>query len=202
MLLTLLFESPLVFAMVIGALIASISIHEFAHAFVADKLGDPTARYLGRVTLNPKSHLDPLGTLLLIVAGFGWGRPVPFNPQNLLNPRRDGALIALAGPCSNFILAVLLALVYHVLDLDGVIGTFVYLVIFYNLVLGVFNLIPVEPLDGFKIVNGILPSHLAIQWQQTAPYGIYILLFLVVTRTTSLIVQPVIELLLGILGLS
>lgn len=187
--------------MVAVALVASISIHEFAHAYIADKLGDPTARILGRVTLNPKAHLDPIGTLLLLVAGFGWGKPVPFDPYNLENPKTGGALIALAGPVSNFLLATLLAIIFHLVPMNGLLTSFVYLTIFYNLILGAFNLIPVNPLDGFKIVYGILPSNLAIQWQQTANYGIFILLFLVVTRTTSVIIDPILGLFLNILGL-
>jgi len=107
MLLELLFSNPLIFILVAAALILSISVHEFAHAYVADKLGDPTPRYLGRVTLNPKAHLDPIGTLLLVVAGFGWGKPVPFNPNNLSNPKRDAALISFAGPLSNFFMAII-----------------------------------------------------------------------------------------------
>ena len=108
----LLFSDPRTFVLVIFALIISITIHEFAHAFVADKLGDPTARALGRVTLDPRAHLDPLGTILLIVAGFGWGRPVPFDPSYLKNPKKDSALIALAGPVSNFLLAILLTFLF------------------------------------------------------------------------------------------
>ena len=203
MLFQLLFDNPLVFVFVALALVASISIHEFAHAYVADKLGDGTARALGRVTLNPLAHLDPIGTLLLLFAGFGWGRPVPFNPYNLQNPKRDGALIALAGPVSNFVLAILLSLIFRVLPLTpatAVFGLFIYLTVTYNIILGVFNLIPIHPLDGFKIVNGVLPPHLSLQWQQTAQFGVFILLFLVITRTTGMLIDPVINFFLTILG--
>lgn len=208
MLLQTLFESPLAFILIFIALVLCISIHEFAHAYVADKFGDDTARLLGRVTLDPRSHLDPIGTLLLIVAGFGWGKPVPFNPYNLKNPKRDSALIALAGPASNIILATILAIAFRMLIISGVSGTlggilasFFYITIQYNIVLAVFNLIPVHPLDGFKVVNGLLPEELSIQWLQMAQYGMYILLILILTGATRIIVSPVVSwLMLLLLG--
>lgn len=226
MLLRTLFEEPLLFVLVALALIICLSIHEFAHAYVASRLGDDTARLLGRVTLNPLAHLDTFGTLFLLFAGFGWGKPVPFNPYNLKNPKRDSALIALAGPVSNFILAIiftiLLRLVIFVISnssyssiLYGQVAsdislfssflslliTFFVTVIGYNLVLGIFNLIPIHPLDGFKIVNGLLPHNLSEQWIQMAPYGIYFLMLLVFTGGTDLIVRPLLSFSLAILGL-
>jgi Zn-dependent protease len=105
-----LFTNPLLFIIWAVALVLAIAIHEYAHARAADTLGDPTPRALGRLTLDPRAHLDPLGTLMLLVLGFGWGRPVEFDPYNLRSPRRDGALIALAGPVSNLLFALVLAL--------------------------------------------------------------------------------------------
>ncbi len=209
MLLNTLFQNPLLFLFIAGSLVICISIHEFAHAYVADKLGDSTPRLLGRVTLNPRAHLDPIGTLLLIVAGFGWGKPVPFNPYNLKHPKRDSALIALAGPVSNFILAVILSLMLKGLVfyapsqlLMSFLQPFLFLTILYNLVLGIFNLIPIHPLDGFRIVNGLLPDDLSYQWLQMAPYGIYILLLLIITNTTDKLINPVIGFAANLLGLS
>ncbi len=209
MLLNTLFENPLLFLFIACALVICISIHEFAHAYVADKLGDSTPRLLGRVTLDPRAHLDPVGTLLLIVAGFGWGKPVPFNPYNLKHPKRDSALIALAGPASNFALAIVLALMLKGLVLYvpsqlliSFLHPFFFLTILYNLVLGVFNLIPIHPLDGFRIVNGLLPDDLSFQWLQMAPYGIYILLLLIITNTTDKLINPVISFAANLLGLS
>ena len=106
-----------IFVLVAVALIISISIHEYAHAYAAYKLGDSTAKAMGRLTLNPKAHLDPTGTILLLIAGFGWGKPVPFDPRLLKNPKRDAAIISFAGPASNFLLALTLSGLYHLLGL-------------------------------------------------------------------------------------
>lgn len=203
MLIQLLFTQPLIFLLVALAIVLSLSIHEFAHAFTADKLGDNTPRLLGRVTLDPRAHLDPLGTLLILFAGFGWGKPVEFNPINLANPKRDSAIIAFAGPLSNFVLAALLSLLLHMFALspNSLLGIFFYLTIFYNVMLGVFNLLPIYPLDGFKVVAGLLPANLYIQWMQMQQYGLIILLLLIFTRTTGVIVTPVINFILILLGL-
>jgi Zn-dependent protease len=208
MLIGILFEQPILFLLIALALIVSISIHEFAHAYVATKLGDPTAASMGRVTLNPVAHLDPLGTALLLFAGFGWGRPVPFNPYYLKHPRRDSAIISLAGPLSNFSLALVLVGVVHLLrsfssePILTIIGGFTYLVIYYNLILGFFNLIPIHPLDGFKVVNGLLPENLSYQWMQMAPYGIFLLLLLILTNSTGKILNFFLTFVLNFFGLS
>jgi Zn-dependent protease len=201
MLLQLLFDNPIVFVFLAGALILSITIHEFAHAYSAQKLGDPTAKLLGRVTLNPLAHLDPIGTLFLLIAGFGWGKPVPFDARNLDNPKRDSAIISFAGPLSNFLLAILLAILIRILPQNEILTVFLYFAIFFNLILGFFNLIPLHPLDGFKVVYGLLPFNLAWQWQQTQRYGIFILMLLVFTRSTSVILMPLVAISMGLLGL-
>lgn len=190
----------LIFVLVAVSLVVSISIHEFAHAYVANRLGDNTAKSMGRLTLNPKAHLDPTGTVLLLLVGFGWGKPVPFDPRLLRNPKRDAAIISFAGPASNILLAITFAVFFHVLGLGGLIGLFIRLVVQYNLVLAVFNLIPVHPLDGFKVVNGLLPRELSYQWIQLAPYGMWILLILIFAGITEQIVGPLLNWLLAILG--
>lgn len=187
--------------MVAGALIISLSIHEFAHAYTADRLGDNTPRLLGRVTLNPLAHLDPVGTLLILFAGFGWGRPVPFNPINLSDPKKHSALIAFAGPLSNFIMASVLALIFHLLPLNSLVSNFLYLTIFYNVALGVFNLIPIAPLDGSKVVEGFLPPSLHIQWLQIQRYGIFLLMILIFTDGTNVVVMPLVKFITSLLGL-
>lgn len=194
-------QNPLLGILLVLALIVSISFHEFSHAFTADKLGDPSAKSLGRLTLNPLAHLDPLGTLFLVLVGFGWGKPVPFNPLNLKNPRRDAALISLAGPLSNFILAAAASVLVRVIGSSGLFNFFLYLVVLYNLMLGFFNLIPLGPLDGNKIVYGFLPNNLALQWQEIQRYGLFILLFLVVTNLISNLLTPLIDTTMKVLGL-
>ena len=169
-------------AIFLGALLIAITVHEFAHALAAEKLGDPTARLLGRLTLNPKAHLDPVGTLMILFSGFGWGRPVPFNPLNLPNPRRDSALISFAGPVSNILTALIFALPYRlglpILN-SSLAFELILTIVSINIGLAVFNLIPIYPLDGFRIVGGLLPSAFARHWELTASYGIFFLLFLV-----------------------
>lgn len=182
-----LFNNPIAFVAWIIALVTAISIHEFSHAFMADRLGDPTPRLQGRLTLNPLAHLDPMGTLLLLIARFGWGKPVVFDPFNLRNPRRDAALISLAGPVSNILLAGLLSLILRVLLYTSVpSNVFLYVLfgliqpaIVMNVILAIFNLVPIHPLDGFKIVGGILPEEYARQWYELQSYGMIFLLFLI-----------------------
>ncbi len=167
----------------IAALLIAISIHEAAHAWTADRLGDPTARLMGRLTLNPKAHLDLIGTIMLLFVGFGWGKPVPFDPYNLADPRKDSALISLSGPLSNIIAAFLLGiplrlgLLFNIPELLSL-GTILQPIIFLNITLAVFNLLPIAPLDGFKIFGGILPKELAGFWYSLESMGLFILVFL------------------------
>ena len=173
--LDLILTNPQAFITWTVAIVIAITIHEFAHAWTADKLGDPTPRSMGRVSLNPLDHLDPLGTLLIIIASFGWGKPVPFDPYNLDNPRRDTLLISLAGPASNLILALLLTLSSALLPKFYLIA---WPIIYLNVALAIFNLVPIPPLDGSKILGSLLPPDKAIEWEQFGnQYGIYLLIF-------------------------
>lgn len=177
-------NNPITILIFIPVLLFTIAIHEYAHAKTADYLGDPTARLMGRITLNPLAHIDLFGMLFLFFFGFGWGKPVPFDPFNLKNPRRDAALISLAGPVSNFTVAILCTIVLKLFiffQLSPVffIGQIILVpLVSFNLLLGVFNLIPVAPLDGFKVVGGILPEDRAREWYQLEKYGILFLLAL------------------------
>ena len=174
---SLLLENPLYFLIVAAVLALSLSLHEFAHAWTADRLGDPTPRSQGRVTLNPLAHLDPLGTLLLLLAGFGWGKPVMFDPFNLKNPRRDTILIAIAGPLSNLVIALLVLLLFPWLPLPLIIWR---TVVGLNVTLAVFNLLPIYPLDGSRILAGLLSPRLAMEYEMTMQrYGFIILLLLI-----------------------
>jgi Zn-dependent protease len=195
---------PLAFFIVFGSLVISITVHEFAHAFAADKLGDPTPRVQGRLSLNPLAHLDPLGTIMILIAWFGWGKPVMFDPYNLKNPRRDAAFIGLAGPVSNFILATLLSILLRILPLPPLIQLVFVYIIYLNLILGIFNLIPIHPLDGGKILIGFLPKNLALEWNAVLnQYGMLILIFLIFPFTgrspISLLISPIINILLSLL---
>jgi len=184
--LSYLFTNPLLFAVYIISLLIAIAIHEFSHAYVADYLGDPTPRLQGRLKLDPRVHIDNMGMLFLLLFGFGWGKPVQFDPYNLKNPQKDAALISIAGPVSNFILAILLSILLRLLILFELnflitIGMFIFLpMIQMNLVLGVFNLLPIHPLDGFKIVAGILPKEKAQEWYGLERWGMLFLLLLIV----------------------
>lgn len=155
-LISLLQENPLTFAIIAGALVLSLTIHEFAHAYTADRLGDPTPRHFGRVTLNPLKHLDPFGTLLLLFAGFGFARPVPINPNNL---GRWGTLWATAaGPLSNLLIALICAGLLAALPMTQMGAVILITVLSINVVLAVFNLLPIPLLDGSRILGALIPS--------------------------------------------
>lgn len=167
------------------ALLIALSIHEYAHARAADELGDPTPRIEGRLSLNPLAHLDPVGTLALFFFRFGWGKPVQIDLFNLRNPRRDQALIALAGPASNFLVALVAGAIYQLLTrfLPNSISSLLFppllIIAEMNLGLGIFNLLPFGPLDGNKVLLGFLPEDSVAEWEEVLHrYGFFILLFL------------------------
>lgn len=179
-----LLKDPISFVITFLSLIIAITIHEFAHAWAADRLGDPTPRAQGRLTLNPLAHLDPIGTLLILFAPIGWGKPVQFDPYNLENPRRDAALISLAGPLSNILLATVFALfldyLFHSGGITEIWGQVLADMIILNVSLAVFNLVPIHPLDGGKILIALLPDNLASDWDRFLhQYGMYILILLI-----------------------
>lgn len=172
-----LFSDPFQLLLFAAALIAAITIHEFSHAFLADRLGDPTPRLQGRLTLNPLAHLDILGTLMLFLVHFGWGKPVQFDPYNLRHPQRDAALISIAGPASNMLLATAVALLIRIFpEFTFYAIPFIQL----NVILAIFNLIPIHPLDGGKVLIGLLEPNQARYWERfLSQYGLFILLFLI-----------------------
>jgi Zn-dependent protease len=159
MLIRILFENPVLFLIIAMAIIFALAIHEFFHAWMAYYLGDNTAKDQGRLTINPLVHLDLFGTILLFIVGIGWGKPVPFNPYNLRNQKWGPALVALAGPASNFGMAVTFGLILRFAEIPN--PYFVFFLSFFvwiNLILGVFNLMPVPPLDGSHIFFTLFPS--------------------------------------------
>ena len=198
-------------------LIASLSVHEAAHAWAANRLGDPTARNLGRLTLNPAVHVDPIGTLLFPLIAMltnlpliGWAKPVPVDPRYLKHPKRDFALIAAAGPASNLVMAVIGAVIFAMLPdagpgdiagravlrpLDSLALEFIQL----NVLLAVFNMIPVPPLDGGNVLIGVLPHAGARLIEQLRPYGFLILYALMLTGALNTVLFPVARAILRLL---
>lgn len=164
MILSLLFEEPIIFLVWVVAIIIAITIHEFSHALAGTWQGDMTAKNQGRLTLNPMSHLSGVGFLMLLLVGFGWGKPVPFNPYNLKNKRWGPALISIAGPASNLILALFAGVIlktfvyFDALEQGNLLLEFLYLLVIINVILMIFNLIPIPPLDGSKLLFSILHS--------------------------------------------
>lgn len=186
----------------------AITVHEVAHGWVANRYGDPTARMMGRLTLNPIKHIDPVGTLLvpglmLMMGGiiFGWAKPVPVNQENLRDPRKHMMLVAVAGPGANLAMAVLWALVIWLgVALSGANPSVGYGVqymglagVSINLVLMVLNMIPVPPLDGSRVVAGLLPPKMAWQYNQIEPYGLIIVLVLLVTGVLFGVLSPIVN---------
>lgn len=184
----------------IPALLLAVTVHELAHGLVADRLGDSTARQAGRLTLNPLPHIDPIGALAFVLAGFGWAKPVPVNAYNLKHPVRDMAWVAAAGPVSNFVVAFLslvgLVLVRRTVDtpfLVEPIGGMLFWCYTFNLALGIFNLIPLPPLDGGHFLPYFLPRGSWTRLHQLEQYGPLILLLLIMTRVTDYVVGPVFQ---------
>jgi Zn-dependent protease len=195
-------------------LMLAIILHEISHGWVAEKLGDPTARMLGRITLNPISHIDPIGTIILpgilLLTGshflFGWAKPVPVNFGNLRGGRRDMALVALSGPLTNLLLAVLSSIIFHltfggVMDSASILDRIIVPVhlmakysVLVNLVLMVINLLPILPLDGGRIVAGLAPEPMAMAMGRMERYGMLIVLLLIASGIWSYVVTPVIYL--------
>jgi Zn-dependent protease len=179
----LLLQNPLHFIVVAGILLYSIIAHELAHGWVALWCGDDTARSSGRLTLNPVNHLDPIGTLMLFVVGFGWAKPVPVNYANLRNSRFGLIAVALAGCVTNILIAMFALLVIRIpaVNADPGFSSALSFVARINIILGGFNLIPVPPLDGSKVLMGVLPRDMQITLSRFEPFGFFVLIALLVT---------------------
>jgi Zn-dependent protease len=200
---------PVAVAISFGVLLLSLTIHEAAHAWTADKLGDPTARQLGRVSLNPLVHIDWIGTVLLPIIAIvsnlpliGWAKPVPVMLRNLRHPRRDFMIVAAAGPISNILQAVVYAIVLQLVtdpQAPGLLAQALRLAVFVNLLLAFFNLIPVPPLDGGNVLLGLLPPRLAAVYDQTRQFGFIILYALMLSGVASAIIFPPTRFMMGLL---
>jgi Zn-dependent protease len=178
-------------AIQIPVFLLALTIHEFAHGWLANRLGDPTARLQGRLTLNPLAHLDPIGTLAIVLIHFGWAKPVPVDYRNLKRPRRDMMLVAAAGPASNLLLAIACAFCYRMIPWAAAGLEWAWLLlpvramlrtgVWVNVILAVFNLLPIPPLDGSRVVSGFLPLRHAISYSRLEPYGFVIIFLLFFT---------------------
>lgn len=193
------------FAILAIPVLSAITFHEVAHGYLAYLLGDPTAKNAGRLTLNPIKHLDPIGAIALFLVKVGWAKPVPIEPRYFKNPQKGIILVSLAGPVANFILAVVFALIFHLLVIIfgmatgqttvNIIQPLLYMCqagVLVNIGLGVFNLLPVPPLDGSNILAGFLPPNWAQAYLQNSKFGFIILILLLITGVAQKVIVPVI----------
>ncbi|PLX99347.1 MAG: site-2 protease family protein [Desulfuromonas sp.] len=199
--------------MLVPALLA-VTVHEVSHGYIADKLGDPTARLLGRLTFNPIKHLDPIGTLAVLFFGFGWAKPVPVNFGNMQQPKKGMIAVALAGPASNLFLAGLFALLLHGLALipEDRVSTQMTMIVepislmagfglYINIILAVFNMIPIPPLDGGMVLSGLLPPKQAAFLSKIEPFGFIVLLIVIFyTNIWSAVLGPIIFAIVGVMA--
>lgn len=193
-------------------MLMAITFHEVAHGYVADKLGDHTARLAGRLTLNPLSHLDLVGTLVFIMTRMiGWAKPVPVDPRNLKNPRKDMMWVAMAGPGTNLILGVISAVIYKLIAqmpaaeneyltmIISPLSIMIYYSVVINVGLALFNIIPLPPLDGGRIITGILPPKQALKFSLIEPYSFIILLVLIMSGAVDKTIVPIIRIVVALL---
>ena len=179
-LLNLLINDPVTFVLLAIPLLYSVIIHELAHGWVAYRMGDPTAKQQGRLSLNPLSHLDPVGTLMLFIFGFGWARPVPVNFNNLRDTRKGLIFVSSAGIIANMLLAFIAFFLFRLLSPtpSGVLATFLYFLAQINIILAAFNLIPIPPLDGSKILMGFVSERFQYLLSRLEPYGFFVIIAL------------------------
>lgn len=202
-LISLLFSNPVLFFILVVLLLYSVIAHEVAHGFVAYLFGDDTARQYNRLTLNPASHIDPIGTIMLFIVGFGWAKPVPVNYYKLHNSRFAFMSVSLAGCATNILIAViaLFLLEFESISAHTLFSSMLMIVVRINIILGAFNLIPIPPLDGSKILMSVLPQEMQYKLAKLEPYGFFILALLLFTGALNPVIRFMQNLIYGLISL-
>ncbi len=200
-LLSLLFKDPTAFVLLAIPLLYSIIIHEVAHGWVASRMGDPTAKWLGRLTLDPRKHLDPVGTIMLFIFGFGWAKPVPVNFNNLRDPRKGLIFVSAAGIAANILLAFLSLLTLQLTQPApfGTLDTMLKELAHINIILAAFNLIPIPPLDGSKILMGFASRRFQYSLARLEPYGMFIIIGLLWLHFLDPVIRLIYEAILSVI---
>ena len=186
----------------IPGLIIAMTFHEYAHARAAVSLGDFTPRLMGRLTIDPRAHIDPLGILMLFLVRFGWAKPVMVNPRNFRQPKRDDIVVSLAGPAMNLLLGfiafyIMLFIRAHQIDVSSITYGIIQMVFVYNVNFAIFNILPIPPLDGSHILRNLLPPDLAYRYQSIERYSILIMIVFIATPVLSVVLMPLFQLVYG-----
>ena len=187
----------------IPGLIIAMTFHEYAHARAAVSLGDFTPRLMGRLTIDPRAHIDPLGILMLFLVRFGWAKPVMVNPRNFRQPKRDDIVVSLAGPAMNLLLGfiafyIMLFIRAHQIDVSSITYGIIQMVFVYNVNFAIFNILPIPPLDGSHILRNLLPPDLAYRYQSIERYSILIMIAFIATPVLSIVLMPLFQLVYGV----